>query len=844
MTGVPAVPWGVNVSLEQYDEADAGRALAMIREAGFRWIRQRFPWDEIEPEPQAYRWEKWDRLVEWARQHDLTIIAVLDGAPLWARREPDRENPLAPPDNVNVYAGWVAAFVTRYQQSIRAYQIWDEPNIWPHWGDRPADPAGYVHLLSASYKAIKNVDPAAWVISAGLAPTTEDSKRNMSEVFYLRGMYDAGAAPYFDILGAKPYGFWSGPEDRRVSERVLNYSRLILLREEMIRHGDGRKAIWAVELGWNALPRDWTGRPAPWGTDEEAKQAERTIRALRRAREEWPWLGLLCLQHFQPDVQPDDPRRGFALVGQDFTPRLLYAQAKELIASATGISSTVRPRWGALLASLAILACGLLVVAWRGYVHFRQLPWGTWWKSGEQAFYRLSDSGQATLLGLVVGVYVLSPRLELALLSLWLILVITYLRWEWTLLLATLSIPFALYYRHLGPRGFSLVETFTLFSFAAWLLRTFAQKLEGEKRLKPLLRTGHWWSLDGAWFFFLLLSIASLAVSRNLAVSLREFRVVVLESTLFYFLIAKSPWLSRGSGQERNHAALLRFADALVLSGTAMAIYGLIQYFAGGDAIVTEGVRRMRGLYGSPNNLALVLGRILPVAVALAFWGTTPWRRMAYGAGAVIMLPCLFLTFSRGAWLLGLPAALLFLGAMRQRRALFIALALIILGILLLFPLAGTERVSSLFDTSSGTALFRLSLWRSAVAMIRDHLLTGVGLDNFLYYYPKYILPEAAAEPNLSHPHNIILDYWIRLGIGGLLALLWFLIAFFRSSVRLYRRLPEGDMRALVLGLMASMVNFLGHGLVDNSYFVVELAFIFALTLGLTQKLNLMEERT
>ena len=40
---------------------------------------------------------------------------------------------------------------------------------------------------------------------------------------------------------------------------------------------------------------------------------------------------------------------------------------------------------------------------------------------------------------------------------------------------------------------------------------------------------------------------------------------------------------------------------------------------------------------------------------------------------------------------------------------------------------------------------------------------------------------------------------------------------------------------ALIIGLMASMVDFLTHGLVDAAYFVVDLAFVFMLTLALVQ---------
>ena len=155
-----------------------------------------------------------------------------------------------------------------------------------------------------------------------------------------------------------------------------------------------------------------------------------------------------------------------------------------------------------------------------------------------------------------------------------------------------------------------------------------------------------------------------------------------------------------------------------------------------------------------------------------------------------------------------------------------------------MLPLFGTDRFRSMLDTSAGTGFFRLRLWQSAWRMLRDHPWLGVGLDNFLYQYrTRYILPDAWQEPNLSHPHNILLDFGTRLGIVGIAVLLWLQIAFWRLAWRSYHRLPEGGTRALMLGLMASMVATLAHGLVDNAFFLVDLAFIFFLTLGVAGRL-------
>ncbi|HOG47889.1 MAG TPA: O-antigen ligase family protein, partial [Anaerolineae bacterium] len=159
-------------------------------------------------------------------------------------------------------------------------------------------------------------------------------------------------------------------------------------------------------------------------------------------------------------------------------------------------------------------------------------------------------------------------------------------------------------------------------------------------------------------------------------------------------------------------------------------------------------------------------------------------------------------------------------------------------GVLLLVPVLGTARFRSLVSLQ-GTSLLRVKLWEASCDMALDHPWLGVGLDNFLYHYPDYIRPEAMAEPDLSHPHNWPLDFWLRLGLPGLAAFLWLARSFFRRALRLWRRRADPALTALTIGLIAAMVDMLAHGLIDAAFFVVELAALFALLVGL---LRAMEE--
>jgi O-antigen ligase len=160
-------------------------------------------------------------------------------------------------------------------------------------------------------------------------------------------------------------------------------------------------------------------------------------------------------------------------------------------------------------------------------------------------------------------------------------------------------------------------------------------------------------------------------------------------------------------------------------------------------------------------------------------------------------------------------------------------LVITVLGFLALFSglaqeaLAGT-RLAGALDLQRGTGFFRLNLWQSALTMWRDHPWLGVGPDNFLYAYRSfYILPAAWQEPNLSHPHNIALDFATRLGTLGLLIGGGMIVGYIVQIRRTLRR----D-RALAVGCAGLLAAMLGHGLVDHSFFLIELAYPFMLTAG------------
>lgn len=346
-------PFGINTFLQQEVEpAKRQRQVELIAAAGFHWLRQEFPWADIEISakgnfedcrngPCLSAWEKYDQIVALAGQHGLEMLVRLSSPPAWSRADGDARGAFAPPDDVRDFADFAEAVARRYRGQLRYYQIWNEPNIYPEWGDQPADPEAYTRLLCAVHDRLKQVDPGLVVVSAPLAPTNPlglvnpatNAAAELNDFVFLQRMYQAGAGRCFDVLSVQGYGLGSGPTDRRQRPLLFNYGRNLFIRDLMVRNGDAHKAIWIAEMNWNAAPPDI---PTIFGRVSDEQQARYDVLAYQRAQAEWPWVGANMLWFFKraSDAEKDQAWYYFRLADPDFTLRPAYAALQAYIAAA------------------------------------------------------------------------------------------------------------------------------------------------------------------------------------------------------------------------------------------------------------------------------------------------------------------------------------------------------------------------------------------------------------------------------------------------------------------------------------------------------------------------------
>lgn len=318
----------------------------MATDIGFDTVVQVFPWRDLNPAPGLYAWEASDYMVRVAREHGLNLVVRLDMPPQWARiAHADHGLPF----DAAAFADFASAVAERYSGYVAGYIIWNEPNLsaeWSrsgeaaadHWSSHRgwvADPADYVGILGLAFDRIHAADPMAIVITAGLAPTNENSVRAQDDRSFLRGMIEAGGADCFDVLGVHAYGFGLDPAGADDSQNGLDLGRIRDLRE-IVLNANLRHPMWITELGYTVGPDDSSGDARPAVSSDQ--QAQYLVNALARSEREWPWVELLTIWNLSYGGHGE--ASGFSLIQPDMTLRPSYVQLRTFLGSADALAAS------------------------------------------------------------------------------------------------------------------------------------------------------------------------------------------------------------------------------------------------------------------------------------------------------------------------------------------------------------------------------------------------------------------------------------------------------------------------------------------------------------------------
>jgi putative inorganic carbon (hco3(-)) transporter len=268
-----------------------------------------------------------------------------------------------------------------------------------------------------------------------------------------------------------------------------------------------------------------------------------------------------------------------------------------------------------------------------------------------------------------------------------------------------------------------------------------------------------------------------------------------------------------------------RLLSALALVVAAAAMVGLLQVSFcpgheadyGSPAWLYHRCARARGFFSSYMTLAGVLNLTLLVSLPRLLLDARfrPWLAIASCAS----LLGLAATYTRGAWV-GFASGVLALWPQIRSRRWLLVVGFLVIGVTILAgPRHLRERALTMTDLDDVTVRERTYMWRSGIAMWREHPWLGVGPGGVKREYRNYALAEALRQ-RTGHLHNSAVQILVETGVAGLLAWLWLWAAFYTEAVRVFRRLPADATRerALVAGSIAAITGFLVAGMSEHNF--------------------------
>jgi hypothetical protein len=266
---LPARFWGVvpqsTLSAEQFQRLAGG---------GVESTRVTLDWASLQTRRgDPIDWSGPDTIVERAALAGIAVLPTVADAPSWAVKSARVQGgggstaPARLPITGAAAASWQALLtqaIERYgpdgefwathpnvpAQPIRTWQIWDEPNF-KYFVAKP-NPTEYGELVKLSYSAVRDADPGAKIVLAGLfaqpkGARTRSGRHTSLNWFasdFLERMYKTtpGVKADFSGVALHPYtSTWQhlAPEIEEVRS-VLSTNR------------DAGKGLWITELGWSS----------------------------------------------------------------------------------------------------------------------------------------------------------------------------------------------------------------------------------------------------------------------------------------------------------------------------------------------------------------------------------------------------------------------------------------------------------------------------------------------------------------------------------------------------------------------------------------------------------------
>lgn len=331
------------------------------------------------------------------------------------------------------------------------------------------------------------------------------------------------------------------------------------------------------------------------------------------------------------------------------------------------------------------------------------------------------------------------------------------------------------------------------------------------------------------WPLILILVSACIAVwtAGNSLSSLGLFKAYFLEA--FFFLV-----LLVFNLRKQDYRKCIYSLEILVVFIFSTALF---QKLTGSFIFNTTNALeqgRVTTLFGYPNANGLILLPIFFLSFINLVIDKKIWLKFFHFLTLTLSLTVIYWAGSESALVaivVGLILLVLFKIIRNKRFILVISLGILIVSLILPFAVRTPEQIDEpgtvnyifqqkiLLQDLSGQV--RRQMWSETIEYLKDYPILGAGLTGYQekigsYHQTDYI-------EIFLYPHNIWLNFWVSLGIFGLIGFLWLSILLVIKLVASYQVSSSKENLILLVAFLAIII----QGIVEVPYFKNDLAIVF-----------------
>lgn len=296
-------------------------------------------------------------------------------------------------------------------------------------------------------------------------------------------------------------------------------------------------------------------------------------------------------------------------------------------------------------------------------------------------------------------------------------------------------------------------------------------------------------------------------------------------------------------GSINSFEQLKRICFIVIGAALFVGAYNLLQVYLNPEIAAfnyaNQGQKLMRSSGGALDPNIFASNYFLPIMILMGFFSVEKsfLKRLVLFGFIGLLIGSVLLTYSRSSWVaiaIGIFVIIYYTKNYRILIYMFVAflMAMAMSETVRQLAFSFLERFVDIFAGSSeDSSKFRILLGVTAIYMILDSYLLGVGFQGFSTVFKTYHPPETTL--GIYQPHNQFYSVFAELGIIGFILFIGILYGIWKTSIQTISCMPKGtDKRIISVSLFATFIaylvfyNFLG-GMYYNSILFIVIGLIF-----------------